>query len=77
MLFKQALYVARINQGLHCESQISILDDIISSELALQNSEEVNGLYDYQEHLYRRLYDSDDSRLDAGISKVSAWHTLH
>ena len=31
-------------------------------------------MYDYQEHLYRRLYDTDDSRLDAGLRKVSAWH---
>ena len=73
-LFKQALHIARINQGLYHESQISIVDDIISTEIALQNWEEVNNFYAYQEHLYRRLYDTDDSRLESGLRKVSAWH---
>jgi tetratricopeptide (TPR) repeat protein len=74
VLFKQALHVARINQGLYHASQISIVDDIISAEISLQNWEEVNNYYDYQEHLYRRLYGMDDSRLEAGLRKVSAWH---
>ena len=74
VFFKQALHVARINQGLYHESQISIVDDIISAEIALQNWEEVNNFYAYQEHLYRRLYDTDDSRLEAGLKKASAWH---
>ena len=73
-LFKQALHVARINQGLYHESQISIIDEIISAEIALKNWQEVNNFYAYQEHLYRRLYDMDDSRLEAGLRKVSAWH---
>ena len=74
VLFKQALHLARINQGLYHESQISIVDDIISAEIALQNWEEVNNFYAYQEHLYLRLYDTEDSRLEAGLRKVSAWH---
>ena len=74
VFFKQALHVARINQGLYHESQISIVDDIISVEIALQNWGEVNDFYAYQEHLYRRLYDTDDSRLEIGLRKVSTWH---
>ena len=74
VLFKQALHVARINQGLYHESQISLVDEIISAEIALKNWEAVNKFYAYQEHLYRRLYDTDDSRLEAGLRKVSAWH---
>lgn len=74
MLFKQALHVARINHGLYHASQIPIIDDIISAEIALQNWEEVNNFYAYQEHLYRRIYDMDDPRLEVGLRKVSAWH---
>lgn len=74
LLFKQALHVARINQGLYHESQISIIDDIISAEIALKNWEEVNDFYAYQEHLYRRLFEMDDPRLEAGLRKVSGWH---
>lgn len=72
--FKQALHVVRINQGLYHESQFSIVDEIISAEIALQNWDEVDDFYAYQEHLYRRLYDVDDSRLEDGLRKVSAWH---
>ena len=74
VLFKQALHVARINQGLYHESQISIVDDIISAEISLQNWEEVDNYHAYQEHLYRRLYDTDDSRLEIGLRKMSTWH---
>jgi tetratricopeptide (TPR) repeat protein len=74
MLFKQALHVSRINLGLYHEAQIPIIDDIISAEIALKNWEEVNNYYDYQEHLYRRLYALDDPRLEVGLKKVSAWH---
>lgn len=73
-LFKQALHVARINDGLYHESQIPIVDDIISAEIALRNWESVDNYYAYQEHLYRRLYEMDDPRLEAGLKKVSAWH---
>lgn len=74
VLFKQALHVARINNGLYHESQIPIVDDIISAEIALRNWESVNKYYAYQEHLYKRLYNLHDPRLEAGLRKVSAWH---
>ena len=73
-LFKQALHVTRINHGLYHDSQFPIVDQIISAEIALQNWEEVDNYYAYQEHLYRRLYDTDDARLEEGLRKISAWH---
>ncbi|MDG1025593.1 MAG: hypothetical protein P8R01_06615 [Gammaproteobacteria bacterium] len=72
--FRQALHVSRVNKGLYHESQISIIDSIISSEVALKNWEEVNNYYAYQEHLYLRLYASDDLRLEQGLKKMSNWH---
>ncbi|MEX0964133.1 MAG: hypothetical protein WDZ52_08875 [Pseudohongiellaceae bacterium] len=72
--FRQALHVARINNGLYHESQITIVDDIIDAEISLRNWDEVNNFYAYQEHLYQRLYKMDDPRLEAGLKKISAWH---
>ncbi|MBT7226441.1 MAG: hypothetical protein HN872_07500 [Gammaproteobacteria bacterium] len=72
--FKQALHVARVNRGLYHDSQISIIESIISSEVALKNWEKVNKHYAYQEHLYLRLYDIDDLRLEQGLKKISNWH---
>ena len=74
LLFKQALHVARINNGLYHESQIQIVDDIIATEIALRNWESVDKYYTYQEQLYKRLFKMDDPRLEAGLRKVSAWH---
>lgn len=73
-LLKQALHVARINNGLYHESQFQILQDIIASEIALQDWEEVDDRYSYMEFLYRRLYQLDDPRLERGLREVSSWH---
>lgn len=74
LLFKQALHVNRINNGLYHESQLRILDDIIASEIALRDWEAVDKHYSYLEHLYRRLYQLDDPRLEKGLREVSSWH---
>lgn len=74
VLFRQALHVARVNDGLYHESQIPIIDNIISVEIAMGDWEAVDDFYTYQEHLYKRLYGLDDPRLEAGLKKVSAWH---
>lgn len=74
VLFKQALHVARINNGLYHESQLEILDEIIASEIALRDWEAVDDHYSYMEHLYGRLYELDDPRLEKGLREVSSWH---
>ena len=73
-LFKQALHVSRINHGLYHESQLQILDSIIASEIALRDWEAVDNHYSYLEHLYRRLFELDDPRLERGLREVSSWH---
>lgn len=74
VLFKQALHVTRINNGLYHESQLQILDNIIASEVALRDWEAVDQHYGYMEHLYRKLYSMDDPRLESGLREVSSWH---
>jgi len=72
--FKQALHLTRINNGLHHESQIDVLDKLIASERVLRNWQDVDNHYAYMQHLYQRLYGIDDSRLEAGLQKVASWH---
>jgi hypothetical protein len=72
--FKQTLHVIRVNSGLYHESQIAVLDKLITSERVLRNWEVVDSHYAYMQHLYQRLYGIDDSRLDAGLQKVASWH---
>ena len=50
------------------------MERIISSEVAQENWEAVEKKYGLLEHLYRRLYGTDDERLESGLQKVSSWH---
>ena len=73
-LFAQAWQIARVSNGLYHQSLIPIVERIISSEVAQENWEAVEKKYDLLEHLYRRLYGTDDERLESGLQKVSSWH---
>lgn len=71
---KEALQVSRINHGLYDYSQVEILDELIINEALMKNWEAVNTLYGLEEHLFRRLFEPTDARLEAGLRKVTAWH---
>lgn len=74
ILYKEAIHILRINQGLYNDAQIDLLDAMIDSEISLQNWEQVDKNYAYMENLYRRLYDVTDPRLEIGLQKVVSWH---
>lgn len=71
--FKQARQASRIQFGLYDETQVLLVEAIIDSELALENWSEVDDHYRHVEHLYHKLYDMNDPRLEAGLRKVSGW----
>ena len=73
-LYKEAIHILRINHGLNNDSQIELIDAMIESEITLQNWEQVDKHYAYLEHLYRKLYDITDPRLETGLQKVVTWH---
>lgn len=73
-LYREALHILRINNGLYDASQVPVLDSLIESEIALQDWESVDKYYGYMEHLYRRLYPLEDPRLELGLQKVVSWH---
>ena len=73
-VFNKAWQVNRVNNGLFHESQLALLENMISSERELGDWEAVNKHYAHLEHLYRRLYNIDDPQLESGLQKISAWH---
>ncbi len=73
-ILDKAWQVNRINYGLYHESQLSILESIIDSQIELADWQGANDRYDYLEQLYRRLYDKNDSRLEQGLRLISLWH---
>jgi len=72
--FEQALQITRIHYGLFHESQIPLVESIIYSLMELKDWEAVDQQFDYMAHLYRRLYDIDDPRLETGLQKISSYH---
>ena len=72
--FNQALQITRIKYGLYHEAQIPLLEGIILSSMEVRDWESVDKRYAYMEHLYRKLYDVDDPRLENGLQKVSSFH---
>jgi hypothetical protein len=72
--FNKAWQVSRINYGLYHDSQLALLDSMIECEIQLEDWEAVDKHYAYMEHLYRRLYNIDDARLEHGLQKISSWH---
>lgn len=71
--FKQARQVSRIQNGLYDETQLALVEAIIESEMELENWEAVDNHYQHAEHLYHKLYDMEDPRLEEGLGKVSRW----
>ena len=72
--FDQAWKITRVANGLLHGSQIPIVQSMIVSEIELEDWESVDNHFGYLEHLYQRLYDNDDPRLELGLQKVSSWH---
>ncbi len=74
LVFKRALHVSRVNEGLNNESQLAIVERLIEVDQQLAAWDEVNDHFTYLEHLYKKLYKLDDPRLEQGLRKVVAWH---
>ena len=72
--FQKAFEVARIQNGLFSESQVPIIESIISSEIDLKRWEAVNKNYEYLEHLYGRIYNVDNPKFSLALQKISLWH---
>ncbi len=72
--YKRALHVTRVNEGLISESQLAIVERLIDVDQQMARWDQVNNHYAYLEHLYKKLYERDDPRLEKGLRKVVAWH---
>ncbi len=73
-VMEKAWQVNRVSSGLYNESQIGLIEHMIESEIELENWDDVSRHYDYLEHLYYRIYDVDDPKLESGLQKLSSWY---
>ena len=70
---KKATIVSRIQNGFYNETQIVLQKLMIENERALKNWSAVDDHYAHLEVIYRRLYSSNDKKLENGLSEISGW----
>ena len=73
-VFKRALHLSRINEGLYSLSQIPILEKMLKSYKKRKQWAQVNDKYYYMYWLYARNFDDMDiKRLDMEL-QIANWH---
>lgn len=69
----RALYIRRINSGLHDLGQIPILEQLIKSNIAGENWNELDQNYQLLLWMHRRNYDEDDPRFLPIVDQMGRW----
>ena len=73
-VFKRAIHVNRVNDGLYSEGQVPILQRQIASHIALGQWKDVSQKYGYLYWLNSKNYGKDDPRMLATFDQLSRWH---
>jgi len=71
--YQDALEVARINEGLHSESQLRIIDAMIAGNEGLADWQAVDSLHHFRHHMASRLWELTDSRHLSAINAFGGW----
>ena len=71
---KRALQSMRVNEGLNSMNQVTILEAIIDSNVALDARDELRRNYEYLFWLYRRNYGEDSAGLVPVIKRIGKWY---
>ena len=71
--FTRALQIKRVNEGLQSTGQLLILEQLIKSNIAGADWEEVDRNYQQLLWIHKRNYDAGDPRLLPVVDKVGRW----
>ena len=71
--FARALQIKRVNEGLQSIGQLLILEQLIKSNIANADWEEVDRNYQQLLWIHKRNYDTGDPRLLPVVDKVGRW----
>ena len=74
IFFEKAWEIDRIQNGLYSQSQVPIIENIISSYVELAQWDSVNEKFDYLEHLYGKIFEFDTPEFALGLQKIASWH---
>ncbi len=71
--FARALQIKRVNEGLQSTGQLLILEQLVKSNIANADWEEVDRNYQQLLWVHKRNYDTGDPRLLPVVDKVGRW----
>ena len=71
--FSRALQIKRVNDGLQSTGQLLILEQLVKSNIANADWEEVDRNYQQLLWIHKRNYDAGDPRLLPVVDKVGRW----
>lgn len=72
--FENAMHIDRVNDGLFTLRQISLVQNIIESYMAMGNIEEVDDRQEYLYYIQQKTYEKDDPRLLAAKEAWADWN---
>jgi tetratricopeptide (TPR) repeat protein len=70
----RAIHVNRINSGLYTLEQIPVVEQLISSHMALGNWEEADTYNNYLFHVQQKAYGLNDPRLIPVLDRLATWN---
>lgn len=73
-IFRRAIHVNRINNGLYNLTQVPIVESLVESLSARGQWEQVHERHQYLYWLYQRSYGSDDPRMLPVIERLGGWY---
>lgn len=73
-IYKRAMHLNRINEGLYSTGQVPILERLISSHMALSQWDKVSDRYEYLYWLNNQNFGENDIRMLPTLSQLSRWH---
>ncbi|MFT4924221.1 MAG: tetratricopeptide (TPR) repeat protein [Phenylobacterium sp.] len=73
-IYKRAMHLNRINEGLYSTGQVQIIERLINSHMAMAQWEEVSDRYKYLYWLGQQNYGGNDIRMLPTLHQLSRWH---
>lgn len=73
-IFKRAMHLHRINEGLYNANQVAILEHAVNSQIALRQWSTVNDHYQYIKWLHQRTDGENSLIMLPTIQNLSKWH---
>lgn len=72
--FDRAMHISRINNGLHNQNQIPLVNEIIESNLAIGNWEQADLYYDYLFFVQQKSFGLTDPRIIPILEDLGNWN---